>query len=103
VAQLGEKLPTLGPYSDIDLAVTPATNTLPIRRLNLEVGQSQEVTAAWLKFPDLTLEILPQLYTRLGPQRYHYQSGTGFSAELLVDDLGVVTVYPGGWERAASL
>src|SRR5712664_99467 len=39
---------------DIDLAVTPATNTLPIRRLNLEVGQSQEVTAAWLKFPDLT-------------------------------------------------
>jgi len=99
----GEELPTLGQCSDIDLAVTPATNTLPIRRLNLEVGQSQEVTAAWLKFPDLTLEILPQVYTRLGPPRYHYQSGTGFSAELLVDDLGRITAYPGGWERAASL
>jgi uncharacterized protein len=98
-----EELPTLGQCSDIDLAVTPATNTLPIRRLNLELGQSREVTAAWLKFPDLTLEILPQRYTRLAPQRYRYQSGTGFSAELLVDDLGLVTAYPGGWERAASL
>jgi hypothetical protein len=99
----GEELPTLGQCSDIDLAVTPATNTLPIRRLNLGVGRNQEVTAAWLKFPDLTLEILPQRYTRLDPQRYRYQSGAGFSAELLVDDLGLVTVYPGGWERAASL
>jgi len=83
--------------------VTPATNTLPIRRLNLEVGQSQQVTAAWLKFPELKLEILFQLYTRLSPQRYRYQSGTSFSAELLVDDLGLVTVYPGGWERTAGL
>ena len=81
----------------------PATNTLPIRRLNLELGQSREVTAAWLKFPDLTLAILPQRYTRLAPQRYGYQSGTGFSAEMLVDDLGLVTAYPGGWERVASL
>jgi len=99
----GEELPTLGQCSDIDLVVTPATNTLPIRRLNLEVGQTQQVTAAWLKFPELTLEILFQLYTRLGPQRYRYQSGTSFSAELLVDDLGLVTVYPGGWERTAGL
>jgi uncharacterized protein len=28
----GEELPVLGQCSDIDLAVTPATNTLPIRR-----------------------------------------------------------------------
>jgi hypothetical protein len=99
----GEELPTLGQCSDIDLAVTPATNTLPIRRLNLEIGQSREVAAAWLKFPDLTLEVLPQRYTRLDPQRYRYQSGTGFSTELLVDDLGLVTTYPDGWERAAGL
>jgi uncharacterized protein len=64
----GEELPTLDQCTDIDLAVTPATHTLPIRRLNLEVGQSREVTAAWLKFPDLTLGTLPQRYTRLSPQ-----------------------------------
>ena len=34
-------------------AVTPATNTLPIRRLNLQIGGSKSVIAAWVKFPDL--------------------------------------------------
>jgi hypothetical protein len=98
-----EELSALHQCMDIDLAVTPATNTLPIRRLMLEVGQSRDVTAAWLRFPSLALEILLQRYTRLDSQRYLYQSGTGFSAELLVDDFGLVTFYPGGWERLASL
>jgi len=98
----GQVLPALRSCVDIDLAVSPATNTLPIRRLDLEVGQSAEVTAAWLKFPDLTLELLPQSYTRIDAHRYRYQSGTGFSAELQVDDLGLITSYPGGWERAGQ-
>jgi uncharacterized protein len=95
--------PALRSCIDIDLAVSPATNTLPIRRLNLEVGQSAAVTAAWLKFPDLTLELLPQSYARIDAHRYRYQSGTGFSAELQVDDLGLITSYPGGWERAGQV
>src|SRR6185503_3445083 len=35
---------------DADLAWTPSTNTLPIRRLDLAIGQSQAVTAAWVRF-----------------------------------------------------
>ena len=34
---------------------------------------------------------------------YRYESNTGFSAEIVVDDLGLVASYPGGWERIASL
>jgi len=34
---------------------------------------------------------------------YLYESNTGFSAEIVVDDLGLVTAYPGGWERIAAL
>lgn len=98
-----QEQPALRSCIDIDLAVSPATNTLPIRRLNLEVGQSAEVTAAWLKFPDLTLELLPQRYTRIDAHRYRYQSGTGFSAELQVNDLGLITSYPGGWERTGQV
>ncbi len=30
-------------------------------------------------------------------------SGTGFSAELQMDDLGLITAYPGGWERAGQV
>lgn len=97
-----ESLSGLRECVDIDLAITPATNTLPIRRLDLAIGQSRDVNAAWLKFPDLTLEVLPQCYTRIDSHRYRYQSGSGFSAELQVDDFGLITSYPDGWQQLAS-
>lgn len=87
---------------DVDLGVTPATNTLPIRRLNLAVGESREVVAAWVRFPALDMRPLAQRYTRLGEHTYHYESDTGFSAALTVDDLGLVISYPQGWERVAA-
>lgn len=99
----GQELPELHGCHDVDLAVTPATNTLPIRRLGLQVGQSESVTAAWVKAPDLTVQPLFQRYTRLTKNSYRYESSTGFSAEILVDDLGLVITYPGGWQRIAAL
>jgi len=99
----GQDLRDIHGCDDVDLAVTPATNTLPVRRLNLKVGSSQSVTAAWVKFPELTVQPLWQRYTRLGKDTYRYESDTGFSAQIVVDDLGLVTTYPGGWERIGSL
>lgn len=91
----------LGACVDVDLGVTPATNTLPIRRLDLTVGKSQDVTAAWIQFPDLALQPLPQRYTRLTVDRYRYESGSGFSSEIVVDELGLVVDYQKGWQRLA--
>ena len=88
---------------DVDLAVTPATNTLPIRRLELGIGQSESVGAAWIRFPELEMQLLSQRYTRTAKNIYQYESDTGFSAEITVDDLGLVITYPGGWERIAAL
>lgn len=99
----GQELRDIRGCDDVDLAVTPATNTLPIRRLNLQVGSSKSVIAAWVKFPDLTVQPLSQRYTRLNKDTYRYESNTGFSAEIVVDDLGLVSAYPGGWERVGSL
>ena len=99
----GQELPALAGCDDVELAVTPATNTLAIRRLNLQVGSSESIIAAWVKFPELTVQPLSQRYTRLGKNTYRYASNTGFSAEIAVDDLGLVTAYPGGWERIGSL
>lgn len=88
---------------DVDLGITPATNTLPIRRLNLAIGETRAVTAAWLQFPDLQTEPLPQHYTRLDARRYRYESGGGaYTTEVSVDDLGLATLYAGGWERIAA-
>lgn len=99
----GVEIPQLHWLIDIDLSLTPATNTLPLRRLALEVGQRVELTAAWLRFPALTIEPLAQAYERLAPNLYRYSSDGGrFSALLETDDMGLVVHYEGGWERTAA-
>ncbi len=87
---------------DVDLGFSPVTNTLPIRRLEPAIGEEVAVTAAWVRFPELTIEPLPQRYIRLAERRYRYESAAGaFVAEIEVDDLGLVTAYEGGWRRIA--
>ena len=66
----GESIPAVAGCIDIDLNFSPATNLLPIRRLNLAIGDEAEVRAAWLRFPSLALEPLVQTYTRLADNRY---------------------------------
>ena len=86
---------------DIDLGWSPSTNTLPIRRLGLEIGQtSGEFIAAWVRFPDLTLQPLQQEYLRLSDREYRYSSRAGaFVANVLVDNDGVALNYEGFWQR----
>ena len=98
-----QELPEVHGCHDVDLAATPATNTLPIRRLDLQIGHSAPVTAAWIRFPELEIQPLSQRYTRLAKNTYRYESDPGFSTEIMVDDLGLVTTYRGGWERIAAL
>jgi uncharacterized protein len=84
---------------DIDLAFTPATNLLAVRRLALAQGAEAAVTAAWLAFPSLQLQPLPQRYRREAQSRYRYEAHDGtFVRTLDVDRAGFVTVYPGFWE-----
>ena len=84
---------------DVDLNFSPSTNLLPIRRLNLEIGQDAEVTAAWLRFPGFKLEPLKQTYRRLDLSTYRYESGGGtFVRDLSVNSEGLVTRYPEIWE-----
>lgn len=99
----GQELEALRGCRDIDLGFTPATNTLPIRRLKLGVGRKAKVTAAWVRFPTLEIEPLSQRYTRLAKRRYRYESGGGaFVAEIKIDEMGLVTHYPNGWQRIES-
>jgi len=83
---------------DIDLGFTPATNLLPIRRLDLAVGESAPVSALWLQFPSLAFARLDQRYTRLTPDRYRYESDTGYVTEITVDDFGIPVNYGDVWK-----
>lgn len=84
--------------ADVDIGCTPSTNTLPIRRLRLAVGGKQTIQAAWVRFPELTVVKAEQAYSRLDDFTYRYESGT-FSAEVVVDDDGVVASYGDVWRR----
>ena len=86
---------------DVDLEWTPATNTLAIRRLDLEVGQSAEVVAAHVAFPAHEVRRRRQRDTRLTATTYRYESGD-VTVDLIVDDQGVVQEYPNGWRVAAA-
>jgi hypothetical protein len=86
--------------TDVDLGCSPATNTLPIRRLRLAVGASRTIQAAWVRFPELVVEKTAQTYSRLDEFTYHYASGT-FEADLTVDDDGLVAAYA-VWRRTAA-
>jgi hypothetical protein len=95
----GEGCPEVAGCVDLDLNFSPSTNLLPIRRLNLAIGQGAAVRAAWLRFPSFNLEPLEQLYRRIDLATYRYESAGGrFVAELRVNDSGLVTHYPNVWE-----
>ena len=99
----GAALPRLAGCVDVDLGFTPATNLLPIRRLALKVGERAEAPAAYLEFPRLRLIALPQIYRRLSPTRYAYESPShDYSAALEVTPIGAIADYPGVFELVTS-
>jgi uncharacterized protein len=85
---------------DVDLGCSPSTNTLPIRRLRLAIGASRTIQAAWVRFPELSVEKAAQTYTRLDEFTYHYASGT-FEADLTVDEDWLVASYA-EWRRTGG-
>jgi uncharacterized protein len=94
----GTARPAVQGCIDIDLGFSPSTNLLPIRRLKLPIGARAQVRAAWIRFPELTLEVLEQSYTRLTELTYRYESAGGeFTRELTVNAHGFVVNYPGVW------
>ena len=99
----GVEQPAIQGCIDVDFNFSPSTNILPIRRLNLAIGDRAEVKAAWLRFPSFRLEVLPQQYHRLDETTYRYESAGGqFVADLKVNRAGFVVEYPGIWGSAIT-
>jgi hypothetical protein len=97
----GDRLAALDGCLDVDLEWSPSTNTLPIRRLGLALGESKAVTVAWVRFPSLELQRLDQSYERVEQRRYRYRSGR-FTADLAVDEDGIVLQYGVNWKAVAA-
>jgi hypothetical protein len=96
----GTPQPQLEGLLDVDLSVTPSTNTTPLRRLRLGIGQRAEVTAAWVKLPSFEVVPLRQSYHRLTATTYAYEApDLPFQADLECDDDGIIITYSGLWMR----
>lgn len=98
-ARDGQSLDLAG-ATDVDLGFSPLTNSLPLWRLGLEPGGSAEVTVALVDDRDLTVRPAVQHYTRLSADRARFTSGD-VTAELQLDDRGIVRRYDGLWETVA--
>lgn len=101
----GEAIAELAGCHEIDLAGSPFTNTLPIRRLGLAPGESAEISVARVELPDLRVRPVRQIYRciePLGPEggRYGFESLFGDkSAEVSVDQDGLVVENPDSFRR----
>ncbi len=108
ITAAGDTVPSLEDCSDVDISATPFTNTLPIRRLELEAGESADLELFYLTVPEMRVEPARQRYTCLkrdaqgGLYRFESLDGefAGFTADLPVDTDGLVLDYPGLFRRA---
>lgn len=94
---------------DVDIGITPATNALPIKRLKLRKGDGQDIVVAYVPLPDqIDGQFLPeraeQRYTCLEVDRRYRYDGLfrAFTAELEIDELGLVLDYPDTFRRVFS-
>ncbi len=97
----GEPVPALEGCVDVDISVTPFTNTLPIRRLDLKPAESEEIRVVYVAVPEMSIENVCQRYTCLerypGGGLYRYEDEglfRRFVADLPVDADGLVLDYP---------
>lgn len=97
----GSALPELDGCVDPDISVTPFTNTVALRRLDLKIGERAEIKVAYILVPELSLRAAPQRYTRLANRLWRFDGlDIEFTADITVDESGFVVEYPGLFRRA---
>ncbi|CAG4912848.1 putative glycolipid-binding domain-containing protein [Paraburkholderia saeva] len=97
----GRTLDAIEGCIDIDIAATPFTNTLPIRRLKLAKGARRPISVAYISTPDLAVSRVEQAYTCIEPDREYRYEGIfrNFSANMTIDEDGLVIDYPSLFKR----
>lgn len=107
---LGDRsIPALDGCLDVDIGMTPATNALPIKRLRLKEHESRDIAVAYVPLPSqIDGAFFPrraeQRYTCLSLNRRYRYDGLfrSFTAELEVDEFGLVLDYPDTFRRVRA-
>ena len=101
----GLDLPALRDCLDVDISVTPFTNTLTINRLRLIAGQSIDIRVVYVSAPSLAISVSAQRYSRRGEDSniFFESPAHDFTALLPIDGDGLVLDYPQLFRRAYPL
>jgi hypothetical protein len=87
-------------FNFIDISLTPFTNTLAIRNLNLGISQEQEIDVIYINILDNYTKHVKQKYRKLSDRIYRYENvPNDFEADISVDEFGLVILYPLLFER----
>jgi hypothetical protein len=99
----GAHRPELDGCHDVDLTCTPFTNTLPIRRLPIEVGDAAELAVVAIDVDTLAAVPHVQRYERLDERAWRFTDVTaGDASTFEVDEYGVVVDQPGRFRRTSA-
>jgi uncharacterized protein len=89
---------------DVDISLTPFTNTLPINRLSLNRNETQEIQVIYCNLLEQQIKPVRQRYTCLSNTEYHYENvPNDFEATIEVDESGLVVDYPSLFVRKIAL
>ena len=89
---------------DVDIPLTPFTNTLPVRRLRLDVDEPAEIQVIYCDMLNNIIHPVRQRYRKVSDTSYHYENvPNDFEATIVVDADGIVVDYPQLFERSAAL
>lgn len=99
----GKMNPAFDGCIDVDLPLTPFTNTLPVSRLGLDEGEDQIIKVIYFDIMAGEIKPVNQKYTRLSSKNYKYENvPNDFEAVITVDDHGFVVDYPQLFERVSA-
>lgn len=86
--------------TDVDISLTPFTNSLPINRLQAPLQETQLIKVLYFDILKNQQKAVHQQYTRLSSTEYRFETvPNDFEALLTVDEFGLVQQYPQLFER----
>lgn len=98
----GEPVDAFRGCRDIDISLTPFTNSLPINRLKLGLKENAVIKVLYIDVLSQKIKAVQQKYSRLSETEYKYENvPNDFEAVLTVDPSGFVRNYPNLFVRTA--
>lgn len=100
----GEKNPAFTGCIDVDIPLTPFTNTLPVNRLHLKDNEEKQINVIYLDMLEWNVRTVQQRYIKRSANIYHYENiPNDFEADIEIDEHGFIKNYPSLFKRSAAL